>query len=70
MIGTTWEVIAQVAQGEKVPVKAILPDRGRHRLVGHLDDQRRRPKNPNCAYAWMSYITEPEAAVGGGAVLR
>ena len=26
-----------------------------------------KAKNPNCAYAWMDYITEPEAAGGGGA---
>ena len=29
-------------QAEKVPVKAILPERGLDRLVGHLDDQRER----------------------------
>ena len=34
---------------------------GLDRLVGHLDDQRRRPKHPNCAYAWLDYITSPEA---------
>ena len=28
VIGTTWQVIASVAQGEKVPVEAILPDEG------------------------------------------
>ena len=28
VIGTTWQVIANVAQGEDVPVEAILPDEG------------------------------------------
>ena len=26
-----------------------------------------KAKHPNCAYAWMYYITEPEAAGGGRA---
>ena len=28
VLGTTWQVITQVAQGEKVPVDAILPEEG------------------------------------------
>ena len=28
VVGTTWQVIANVAKGEKVPVEAILPDEG------------------------------------------
>jgi putative spermidine/putrescine transport system substrate-binding protein len=59
VIGTTWEVIQQVAAGEKVPVKAILPSEG---STGWSDTWMIAAKaaHPNCAYAWMSYITEPK----------
>ena len=60
VIGTTWEVIAQVAAGEDVPVEAILPDEG---STGWSDTWMisADSKHPNCAYAWMDYITSPEA---------
>jgi putative spermidine/putrescine transport system substrate-binding protein len=59
VIGTTWKVIEQVAAGEKVPVKAILPTEG---ATGWSDTWMisSKAKHPNCAYAWMSYITEPK----------
>jgi putative spermidine/putrescine transport system substrate-binding protein len=59
VIGTTWEVIRQVAQGEKVPVKAILPTEG---ATGWSDTWMIASKapHPNCAYMWMSYITSPK----------
>ena len=59
VIGTTWEVIAQVAAGEKAPVKAILPTEG---ATGWSDTWMisAKAEHPNCAYAWMSYITEPK----------
>jgi putative spermidine/putrescine transport system substrate-binding protein len=60
VIGTTWEVIAQVAQGESVPVEAILPEEG---STGWSDTWMvsADSANPNCAYAWMDYIISPEA---------
>ncbi|MEP9381078.1 ABC transporter substrate-binding protein [Nocardioides sp. KR10-350] len=60
VIGTTWEVIKQVAQGEKVPVDAILPKEG---STGWSDTWMisSQAKHPNCAYAWMDYITSPKA---------
>jgi putative spermidine/putrescine transport system substrate-binding protein len=59
VIGTTWEVIRQVAEGEKVPVKAILPTEG---STGWSDTWMiaSEAEHPNCAYAWMSYITSPK----------
>jgi putative spermidine/putrescine transport system substrate-binding protein len=59
VIGTTWKVIEQVAAGEKVPVKAILPTEG---ATGWSDTWMvdAHAKHSNCAYAWMSYITEPK----------
>ena len=60
VIGTTWEVIAQVAQGEKVPVEAVLPEEG---STGWSDTWMvgAASKNSNCAYAWMEHIASPEA---------
>jgi len=60
VIGTTWEVIAQVAQGEKVPVDAVLPSEG---STGWSDTWMvsSKSKNSNCAYAWMNYIASPQA---------
>jgi putative spermidine/putrescine transport system substrate-binding protein len=59
VIGTTWKVIEQVAAGEKAPVKAILPTEG---STGWSDTWMisSKSQHPNCAYAWMSYITEPK----------
>jgi putative spermidine/putrescine transport system substrate-binding protein len=60
VIGTTWEVIKQTAEGENVPVEAILPDEG---ATGWSDTWMISSKaaDPNCAYAWMDYIASPDA---------
>ena len=44
VLGTTWQVIANLVDSDKkVGIKADRPERGLHRLVGHLDDQRQEP---------------------------
>jgi putative spermidine/putrescine transport system substrate-binding protein len=60
LLGTTWQVIVNVAQGEKVPVDAILPDEG---STGWSDTWMvsAKAKHPNCAYAWMDWIVSPNA---------
>ena len=60
VIGTTWQVIASVAQGEKVPVEAILPAEG---STGWSDTWmvQADSENSNCAYMWLDYIGSPEA---------
>ena len=60
VIGTTWQVIAGVAQGEKVPVETVFPEEG---STGWSDTWMigAKAKNPNCGYAWMDYITSPKA---------
>ncbi len=69
VIGTTWKVIQQVAAGEKVPVKAILPKEGATGLVGHLDDQLEGAAPELCLRVDVLHH-QPQAAVGGRAVLR
>ena len=60
VIGTTWEVIKAVAQGEGAKVDAVLPEEG---ATGWSDTWMisSEAKNPNCGYLWMDYITSPEA---------
>ncbi|RYP82171.1 extracellular solute-binding protein [Nocardioides guangzhouensis] len=59
VIGTTWQVIVQVAQGEKVPVQAILPDEG---STGWSDTWmvKADSDHSNCAYAWLDHMASPE----------
>ena len=59
VIGTTWQVIANLAESEKVPVKATLPEEG---ATGWSDTWMvgADAKNPNCAYRWMDWIAGPQ----------
>jgi putative spermidine/putrescine transport system substrate-binding protein len=58
-VGTTWQVIANVLEGEKVPVKTLLPKEG---ATGWSDTWMVGADSPNknCAYAWMNHIISPE----------
>jgi putative spermidine/putrescine transport system substrate-binding protein len=60
VIGTTWQVIVNTAQGEKAPVKAIIPVEG---ATGWSDTWMvaAKSKHPNCAYLWMNWIVSPKA---------
>jgi putative spermidine/putrescine transport system substrate-binding protein len=59
-IGTTWQVIANLLQGEKEPVEAILPKEG---ATGWSDTWMisSEAEHPNCMYAWMDHIIDPQA---------
>jgi putative spermidine/putrescine transport system substrate-binding protein len=59
LLGTTWQVIANTAQSEKTPVKAVLPSEG---ATGWSDTWMlySKAKHPNCAYAWMNWIVSPQ----------
>jgi putative spermidine/putrescine transport system substrate-binding protein len=60
VVGTTWQVIANVLTGDKEPVKAILPKEG---STGWSDTWMisSKAKNPNCMYMWMDHIASPKA---------
>jgi putative spermidine/putrescine transport system substrate-binding protein len=60
VIGTSWQVIVNLAQADKVPVEAILPEEG---ATGWSDTWMvgAETEHPNCAYAWMNHIISPEA---------
>ena len=56
--GTTWQVVANAAKGEKTPVEVVLPKEG---STGWSDTWMIATKaaNPNCMYKWMDYIISP-----------
>jgi putative spermidine/putrescine transport system substrate-binding protein len=60
VVGTTWQVITNLVEGEKAPVAAIVPEEG---STGWSDTWMVAADSPhsNCAYAWMDHIISPEA---------
>lgn len=60
VLGTTWQVIANLATADKAPVEAILPEEG---ATGWSDTWMvsAKAKHPNCAYRWMDHIISPKA---------
>lgn len=58
-IGTTWQVIVNLAQDEKAPVKAFLPAEG---STGWSDTWMvgAKSKHKNCAYKFMNHIVSPK----------
>ena len=59
-IGTTWQVITNLAQDEGVPVENVLPSEG---STGWSDTWMisSEAEHPNCMYLWMDHIVSPEA---------
>ncbi|MCX6397212.1 MAG: ABC transporter substrate-binding protein [Propionibacteriales bacterium] len=60
VVGTTWQVIASLAEGEGTKVKAILPDSG---STGWSDTWMvaTKSEHKNCAYQWLNEIISPKA---------
>jgi len=60
VVGTTWQVIANLLQGEKVPVDLTLPKEG---STGWSDTWMisSKAQHPNCMYKWMDWIVSPKA---------
>jgi putative spermidine/putrescine transport system substrate-binding protein len=59
VVGTTWQVIANVAQGEKAPVDAVLPKEG---ATGWSDTWMvgAKSKHKTCAYKFIDHIVSPK----------
>jgi len=59
VVGTTWQVIANLLEGDKVPVKVTLPKEG---ATGGADTWmiHSKAKHPNCMYKWMNYVVSPK----------
>ena len=60
VIGTTWQVINNLAKADEVPVEVVLPSEG---STGWSDTWMisSKAQHPNCAYLWMNHIISPEA---------
>ncbi len=63
VVGTSWQVILNIAAGEGVTVEGTKPKEG---ATGWSDTWMigAKAKNPNCAYLWMNHIISPEANAG------
>jgi putative spermidine/putrescine transport system substrate-binding protein len=60
VVGTTWQVIANLTEAEKAPVQVTLPKEG---STGWSDTWMvaAKAQHPNCAYKWMDWIISPKA---------
>jgi putative spermidine/putrescine transport system substrate-binding protein len=60
LVGTTWQIIANLAKADKAPVEVTLPKEG---ATGWSDTWMVSSKaaHPNCAYRWMDHIVSPKA---------
>jgi putative spermidine/putrescine transport system substrate-binding protein len=60
VLGTTWQVGANIAQSEGTKVETLLPEEG---ATGWSDTWMisSKSKNQNCAYMWLDYIASPKA---------
>jgi putative spermidine/putrescine transport system substrate-binding protein len=60
VLGTTWQVIANLLQADKAKVQTILPKEG---ATGWSDTWMisSKAKHPNCMYKWMNHIISPKA---------
>jgi putative spermidine/putrescine transport system substrate-binding protein len=60
VLGTTWQVIANLLEADKVPIKTVLPKEG---ATGWSDTWMisSKAKHPNCMYMWMDHIISPKA---------
>src|SRR6185503_18486801 len=60
VLGTTWQVIANLLEADKVPIEVVLPKEG---ATGWSDTWMisSKAKHPNCMYMWMNHIISPKA---------
>jgi putative spermidine/putrescine transport system substrate-binding protein len=63
VVGTTWQVIANLLVADKVKVETTLPKEG---STGWSDTWMiaKEAKHPNCMYMWMNHIISPKANAG------
>jgi putative spermidine/putrescine transport system substrate-binding protein len=59
VVGTSWQVITNVLQGEGAPIEAVLPVEG---STGWSDTWMisATTEAPTCAYLWLEHMADPE----------
>ena len=60
VVGTTWQFMVNLLQGESAPIEAVLPDEG---STGWSDTWMiaKDAAHPNCMYLWMDHMMSGEA---------
>ncbi|MEO6714106.1 MAG: extracellular solute-binding protein, partial [Mycobacteriales bacterium] len=60
VVGTVWQIVANVAKADKAPVEVVLPKEG---ATGWSDTWMigAKAKNKTCAYKWANHIASPAA---------
>ncbi|WP_436535518.1 ABC transporter substrate-binding protein [Actinoplanes sp. HUAS TT8] len=60
VLGTSWQVIANLTKADGAPIETVLPTEG---ATGWSDTWMvaAKAKHPNCAYLWMNHIVSPKA---------
>jgi len=63
VVGTTWQVIANLLKADKVAIETVLPKEG---STGWSDTWMisSKSEHPNCMYLWMNHIISPQANAG------
>jgi putative spermidine/putrescine transport system substrate-binding protein len=59
VLGTSWQIITNLAQADGAPVESVLPKEGSTGWADTWMVDAKSP-NPNCAYEWMNWITNPD----------
>ena len=59
VIGSTWQIIVNLAKADGAPVASVLP---KESATGWADTWMVDAKaaHPNCAYLWMNWVTNPD----------
>ncbi|MBM4407553.1 MAG: extracellular solute-binding protein [Chloroflexi bacterium] len=60
VVGTSWQLQANLLQAEKKPIAALVPNEG---STGWFDTWmiHTKAKHPNCMYLWMDHMMSAEA---------
>ncbi|GAA3823736.1 extracellular solute-binding protein [Cellulomonas soli] len=59
VVGSTWQIIVNLASADGAPVGSVLPQEG---ATGWADTWMvdAKAQHPNCAYLWMNWVTSPQ----------
>lgn len=58
-IGSTWQIIVNLAKADGAPVDSVLPKEGATAWADTWMIDAKSP-HPNCAYLWMNWVTKPD----------
>ena len=59
VVGSTWQIIINLAKGDKAPVESVLPKESATAWADTWMIDAKSP-HPNCTYMWMNWVTKPD----------